>query len=297
MRRFALELLLAVLILLGTPTVALSAQEAMVTIEQAPIREKPAVNSTIIESRASGERIRVSSYNREGWYKVKTSSGQYGWIWQGDIALTSFSDDVAAANLELQEREHNRRHLPEPPRFMLRGSLNLSPILIAQVDARKGNAHATFGGFGEFQLRVSDGLRLALRLMSYVDVTRWPANSITDADVEPGHTLGLIGFEQDVSGNDKQGLSVGAYGGFTLASSMTVRRIDAQLPTTTAIDNQGYALLLNLVYKRHLKNWLELVGEGGILYTYHPKMWIPYFGQQHVSEYGLTFSLGLQVGI
>ena len=98
----AIKLLFALLCAFSCP--AFAAQDAVVTVEQAAIRERPSLDAKIIESKPVGARIRVSDFGKDGWYKTKASMGQFGWIWQADLTLSSFSDDIKASNLEMPDR-------------------------------------------------------------------------------------------------------------------------------------------------------------------------------------------------
>src|SRR5438105_789423 len=109
MRKLLLPYALTVLFLLCLVPPAFAAQDAMVTVEQASIHEKPTKDSAILETKKAGAKLRVSSYSKDGWYKTRAASGQYGWIWQASLTILTMTEDIKTANLELKERPREDR--------------------------------------------------------------------------------------------------------------------------------------------------------------------------------------------
>ncbi|MBI3555467.1 MAG: SH3 domain-containing protein [Deltaproteobacteria bacterium] len=298
----ARKLMLVFVLLLSLSAIpAIAAQEAVVTVEQAAIRERPSLDAKIIESKPVGAKLRVSSFGKDGWYKTKTSIGQFGWIWQGDLTLTNFSDDIKASNLEMPERTHERRSGVHLPWLFFRFSLGLSS-LVAQIGDTKGHLHLSPLGFLEISARAwRPDLRAAVRAFSFSN-GYGVAFGDNDTDVLPGATGVMIGLENDISESETHDFSVGLYAGINTITNVqivqSVGPVGAPSTTTTRTVNlQGYPVLLNCVYKYYFQRWLSLVGEIGFLYDYIPQSDIPNFGSSHVSQFGPSLTMGLQLGI
>ncbi len=296
------KLLAVFFILLGVVAPpAFAAQEAMVTVEQAAIRERPSLDAKIIESKPTGAKIRVSSFGKDGWYKVKTSIGQFGWIWQADLTLLSFSDDIKASNLEMPEHTHERRVGAHLPWFFFRLGFGTAP-LVAQIGDTKGHLHLSTMGFAELAVTLwRPDLRGALRVFSFSNAFG-VAFSDNETDVLPGATGLMFGLENDLSKDENHDFVVGLYAGInTVTNVQVVQAIGAPgaVPTqvTSTISVQGYPVLINCVYKYYIRRWISMVGEFGLLYDYIPQTDILNFGSSHVSQFGPVLSFGLQIGL
>ncbi len=72
------------LTLLGA-TSAYSAQNAEVIVDNAAVREYPQGTSKVIGTLGRGDQVAVSNFPTEGFYKVRISGGETGWISGNDI--------------------------------------------------------------------------------------------------------------------------------------------------------------------------------------------------------------------
>ncbi|MBI3543826.1 MAG: SH3 domain-containing protein [Deltaproteobacteria bacterium] len=289
---FRAVLALTVFVACAAAPSARAAQDAIITVEQAAIREYPALDAKILEARPVGVKLRVSSYSKDGWYKTKANIGQYGWIWQGDLSLLTFNADVKAADLDLPERTHDRRAMIHTPWLFFRLVGGVLPV-VGMVGETSGHLHVALDGAAELSIRFTDSQRFAVRLMSWSSVFAPGLTNDAD-DVIPSGTSALIGFEHDFSTTDTQDFTVALFGGETLSHSVG---ITLGGNTVKTVSETGYTFLFNLAYKRHLLRWLAVVGEAGFFYTYTPQLPIQSFGSSHVSEYGPRFNIGLQFGL
>lgn len=270
-----------------------ASQDAMVSVEQAAVRERPSTDSKIIESKPTGEKIRVSSFSKDGWYKIKSNIGQYGWIWQNDITLLNMSSDVKAANLEMTDKEHDRRELLHERWLFLRlGGSALS--LIDQVGDTSGHLHLAAGGYGEVAVRITEGMRGAVRLMAFGDLMSVTSMGSTNFDVFPGGVFAMLGAETEFSTSTTHDLAMSLYAGPSLANSVSVTRSDGKPPANFAVTGTAWAFLANFTYRYIYTNLIRFVGDVGFMYVYTPRLPIPNFGVPHVSEYGPSLSLGVE---
>jgi hypothetical protein len=93
-----------------------AAQEAIVSAEEAAIRERPTTDAKVIESLPSGATLKVSSRQKDGWYKARASTGQIGWVSQDDITLKQYSTELKQGNVVLKPQlAHERREYPQDP--------------------------------------------------------------------------------------------------------------------------------------------------------------------------------------
>ena len=304
-----------------------AAQDAMITVEQAAIRERPSLDAKIIESKPVGAKIRVSSFGKDGWYKVKTSIGQFGWIWQADLTLLNFESDIKASNLEMPERDHDHRSGAHLPWFFFRLGSVTTP-LVGQIGDTKGHLHFASGANIEFAVRIKwpaiywwlpltwpflpfkllipdDGTnRFALRTTILRNVFG-VAFSDNDTDVLPGVTEVMVGFQHDLSIGESSGVEVGLYAGYLGMGVANLQIVQAVRDPNTGGVTQltgngtapGYGALLNVAYRHTLARWFSVVGEAGFFYYYVPQFDIPNFGSSHVSQFGPALSLGLQLSL
>ncbi len=60
---------------------AYAAQDTTIIIDNAPIRSDPSTSAKSIDYLPIGSEMRISSYPLPGgWYKVRATTGEYGWI-------------------------------------------------------------------------------------------------------------------------------------------------------------------------------------------------------------------------
>jgi hypothetical protein len=258
------------------PALAHAAQDAVVTTEQAAIRERPTLDAKIIESRAAGTKLRVSDYNKDGWYKTKATTGQFGWVWQADISVLAFHDDVRAADLEMPERLHERRMGRSEPWLFFRGGGSMLGVISADVSNRLGQGlghlYLAPGGFGEIAVRVEDRLRIAVRMFEYSSngtVTLGNSSGIParNYSVAMSSTPFLLGLDADVSRSEVFDVSAGFYAGLGLSNKITVTETDFDAPNSFTITQTHWAILVNFTAKYWFNRWFCAVGEVGGYYS------------------------------
>lgn len=282
---------LAVLVLLSAAA-AHAAQYATVIVDQAAIRESPSFEARIIETKAASKKIRVSSFAKDGWYKIKSDAGAYGWIWQKDITLAALESDVKAANLDLPERSHERRGSRQLPWFFFRLSGGVSP-LVGIVEANSGHLHLTLGGAIDAGVKLSDDLRFMVRLQSLSNGSTL-GGSTNEADVLPGLTAAMVGLEQDISAAETHDWSVSLNAGVNLSTNVGIQYADGTIFT---VSGTGYAFLAAVNYKYYFKNWISMVFEGGFFWDYILQTEIPEYASSHVNIYGPLLQVGLQLSL
>jgi hypothetical protein len=258
------------------PARAHAAQDAVVTTEQAAIRERPTLDAKIIESRAAGTKLRVSDYNKDGWYKTKATTGQFGWVWQADISVLAFHEDVRAADLEMPERLHERRMGRSEPWLFLRGGGSLFGIISGDVSNRLGQGlgHMYFapGGFGEIAVRLEDRLRVALRIGEYSSsgsVVLGNSSGIPNRtyNVAMSGTPFLLGLDADVARGEVFDVSAGFYAGLGLTNKITITEPDFDAPNSFTVSQTHWSILVNFTAKYWFSRWFALVGELGAYYS------------------------------
>lgn len=279
MNRIYAVLLLATFGITGIEKNGLAAQSATISADQAAIRERPESDAKIIESRSAGSEVRISSHSKNGWYKAKTSSGQYGWIWQGDLLVMSSSSDVQAAHLDIKEKTRESRRNVDNPWLFLRAGGSLFGILSTDVSSRLGAGKSRIyvgpGGFLEASVRVSERLRGALRLATYSAKGSLTNASQRSYSVTLSSNPLLLGLDADVSQSDILDFSAGVYAGLGAGTSLSVSAPSLPTPNSFTVKKTTFAFMINFSGKYHLKRWLSAVGEFGIFYTSIPKTAIP----------------------
>ncbi|MBN22561.1 MAG: hypothetical protein CL678_14860 [Bdellovibrionaceae bacterium] len=142
---------------------AFSAQSAKVSIEGANVYKSPSEGGEVIESLDQGQKVPVSNYPTRGFYKVRTPSGQIGWIKGEEIKIfsrgkrkrrrrnlppTENSNPYAAPMTRNQRRQKNESESYKKFRVKALGGLSLySPTeLNTQIGAEAFSSSIHFGG-------------------------------------------------------------------------------------------------------------------------------------------------------
>lgn len=78
--------LIRILLAVVLPSAALAAQSAVVTVNEASVREMPSADAAVLETLFSGTQIRISNQMKEGWYQTRRSNGSgLGWIHGSEV--------------------------------------------------------------------------------------------------------------------------------------------------------------------------------------------------------------------
>lgn len=271
--------LFAIAIALLIPAYSFAAQDAVVTVEQAAVRETPTMDAESIQNLNAGTKVRVSQYNKDGWYKIKSKSGKYGWIWQADITILAYTTDVETANLEMQKKSHDRRSRAEGPWLFVRTGGSVYLLTSADVSHRLRNASSTLypglGGFLEVATRIGENYRLALRLGTYS-----ASSSLSHKNVTTGLTTSytithkgtpvLFGLDTDILQTEIFQLAGGIYAGFGMSNTTTIQS-DQPAPNSTELSQNYFAAMLNFAAKYWFAHRFAIVGEFGVYYSRIPK--------------------------
>lgn len=272
---------LSALFMLFATATALAAQDAMVTAQEAPIRERPQLDATIIETKNAGAKIRISQFHKEGWYKTRASTGQYGWIWQADISILSYTDDVKTANLEQVVKEHEHRRTKEDHWIYLRAGGFLLGAMPGDLNEKFSRPAAAMfwapGGFGEISFKLVKDLRLAFRVAGYSTTSSVSDNRGVPYDVSISGTPFLVGIDKDISVFKNFYLSAGLYGGYSFGNQVSVTATTFEQPNSFTIKKGAPAALLNFAAQYYLADWFSVIAEAGFYYSYISNTRVPPF--------------------
>lgn len=100
------------------PNLLYAAQDAVIIKDSVEVHAAADNGSEVIESRSSGERIRISSFHKDGWYKVKTTKGTYGWIYQTELAVDPDIPELKAASIDLMGQTKTKIKRESKSRFL-----------------------------------------------------------------------------------------------------------------------------------------------------------------------------------
>jgi hypothetical protein len=247
---------------------AVAAQDAVTIIEQAKIQQSPSPAAETLETRPIHTKLRISSFNKDGWYKVRTTSGQFGWIYQSDIRLLNMSDDLSAAALEVKSVPHDRRGDIQPPRFYARAGGSIYTFfntdLNEKLGLRKVGMFPALGYFADFAIRLEDRLKLAARFQAYAHNTRktFGADSIL---IEQDQMAALLGLRARVTSMENFDIEMGLYGGVPLKTKIRLTATDYVAPNFTQTTSGIYTVLINASGVYRLSRYFSVTAELGLL--------------------------------
>lgn len=264
-------------LLLLTVTVALllsasvfAAQNAVVTSRRAAIYQNPSEESPILEYADPGDKVRISNHHKDGFYKVKTKGGGYGWIWQAHVAIDQEDSNIKVANLEMANHNHEHRFDTTKKRIFIRGSgfffALMSSDISNRLDYKKFPYYPSYGGFFDIGVGISDGMRILGRVGYYTGgktVTKDTLNfSVTHSSIPI-----LLGLEGDVYRGKRFDISSAVYVGAGLQSTTSVTATSASAPNAFTLQSTSLAALGNFSLKYFFSNNIAIVTELGALYS------------------------------
>lgn len=260
--------LLATMTLLSTAKIH-AAQNAMITVEKAEIRESRSLDAPTIETKSAGAKIRISSRSKDGWYKIRATNGQFGWIWQADLAV--LGDAADTRNLGLDSRGARSERQPySQPRFYLMGGAAEFTIFPADLNDRMnqktGNYYMGLDYFGQISLRMDERLRFAFRVMNYDFSSAVVANN-KNYTVEFSSTPLLIGFENSLFQGDHFEVMAGLFGGIGYNNKLVIVSTDDAVPNSVTFESSDLALLFTVDLKYWLSRHIGIVLEGGVYFS------------------------------
>lgn len=303
---------LSIFLFLLPITEARAAQDAIVIVDQAAVRERPEFDAAVIESIEQGESVKVSSKNKDGWYKTRAKTGQYGWIWQADLSYPEFMHESEAANSKTRQQPHIDRGVRPYPLFSLRlggHALGLAPTSLSRK-LGLGSYHVYFAGEGfiEAGYRTSDRLRLVARFMGYSHESGILYQGVRYDVNMSGYPL-LFGGDLDITHGERVDVSAAVYAGVSLSNRLEVVAPAFQPPNSFALEAVAPAVMLNFTSKYFITRFLSGVFETGLYYSYIPKQRVPgpfnadgpfrddvnTMTELRVSQLALFFGLGIQL--
>ncbi len=235
---------------------ASAAQNAVVTVTRADLHASPDPQSEVLESKFSGSRLRVSSFHKNGWYRVKTSNGRYGWIWQTDIAVDFDQAPLTSASIDLAGTARERK--PRESHWLF-----LTPRAVAL-----GLSSVNVGGF-RFNYTASMGILfdLAVQLDSTVKAvarTGYYSGSL-GADLFTASRSGLLllgGAEFEFSRRTHWHTGLNLLAGID-TNSITLEAVAAASPNTVSASESSLLGMLSYVAKYTLNSKTRFALEAG----------------------------------
>ncbi len=100
-----------------------AAQRAQVNAESAIIYSQPNTSSEVLETKHAGDEIIISNFQKDGWFKAKTNTGNYGWIHHLNVAIGNERIEVKMANLDLMGQKRPDKSRETPPWLFARPSI------------------------------------------------------------------------------------------------------------------------------------------------------------------------------
>lgn len=258
-----------------------AAQDATITVEEAPIRERPSLDAVIIETKNAGTKIRISQYSKEGWYKTRTFTGGYGWVWQADLTILDHVDDLKTANLEATPRKHDHRQTKDDNWLFLRaGGLFLGVVpsnLSEHLGYPGGMPFWAPGGFAEISLKLAENLRLAFRVAGYYTFDSLRHSDGNQYDVTHSGIPILVGIDKDISLFKNFYVSAGLYAGLSFRNETTVTAPGHPVINAFTMASPAPAALMNFSAQYYFYNWISGIVEAGFYYSYIKQARVPSF--------------------
>ncbi|MGE4233831.1 MAG: NUDIX domain-containing protein [Bacteriovoracia bacterium] len=250
-----------------------AAQDALVIIDKATIYSEPRNDSTVLEEKKVGDILRISSTNKDGWYKVRIANGKYGWIYQRNVSTEEVKNIPQGKYLERQNRVHEPRVQREYPWLYLKlaatSGLLASPDLNEIFGRHKDVPYYTYGLWGELNAAVSPKTRIGIRLMGLLSLRSFTRMGV-DYDAQfMGFPL-LAGVDTEYYEGTRWSFNIGVYAGLSILHHLTVAASTASAPNSFTIYNaeKPWAALLSFSGKYHLSAESALFIELAWFYTY-----------------------------
>jgi uncharacterized protein YgiM (DUF1202 family) len=213
-------LLWSILCLFALPTVAIAAQDALVSQDKAEIHELRDSGSPVIETLSLGEKVRVSTKQKDGWYKIQSKSGKFGWISQISLSILNETTFNKKSEMELTTDRDSGNHIRKPFFQLLVGGLFgefVSPNTTSAIGASSKHLYPTEGGLLEGSFRLSDLLSLAIRVMYLGSISK-----ISGYTISQSGTPLLLGANFDLYYTLMWDITCGIYAGADLHGTTTI---------------------------------------------------------------------------
>jgi 8-oxo-dGTP pyrophosphatase MutT (NUDIX family) len=245
----------------------LAAQDGHVRVDGAAIRVAPQDSAEIIELRKKGDKLRISSETREGWFKTRSSQGKLGWIFQEDIIVDSYKTAYDFAHLDRTEREKPKKHRSFFDKFSLRLGGGLGFIMPSGINDRLGNekwkGYRGHGLMGRLGYEVSPDWALAFR------IERLKASGRTlSYDMEWTSYPVLAGAEYIFARMGFWQFALGMYLGLGLGHEVSIVAVDQPTaPNRASLSGITGIGLVEIHGLYRVTNWLALGSEVGARYS------------------------------
>lgn len=256
---------------------AIAAQNAIVTNDVAFVHELPDSESEHIDKFYKGNSIRISSSPRDGWFKVRTRSGNFGWVWNGDVAPEHYGKDTDA-HLEEQSNVRGVRAYSEAPSFYLRAGALVLPLYASALSKRlglgEGYVYFSPGGFFELGTGLNKDIRLGVRTLFYSHQSTVKYFSVR-YDIDLNGVSTMLGGSAIIIEGESYSIGAGLYAGIAINNSLAVTAPNYGTPNSFKMQGRAPAAYLDVNITKQISRRFSIVGELGFYYSYIPKGDVP----------------------
>lgn len=249
---------------LAWPHTTQAAQEAQVVMDGAAILSQADRQAQVLETKSKGEKIRISSESRGGWFRARTSTGAVGWIHQSQVSPGQYDTTLNFSNVARHQGERHVRVQKTHPDFSFR--LGIGPAFVwpptvnRAVGASSTKSYTGFGLVGQAGYFVSDVMRVITRLDFY------SANGKAGSYKLHYSGLGLmVGLEHDFYTNPLWRYYWNAMGGVGLMNFVTIENPDTIVGNYAGtFSNYPVVAGAGLGFDFSLLKWLSFFAEVGV---------------------------------
>lgn len=282
-------------VLVGLPFFsARAAQDAIVSTETASVRERPIDDAKVIETFPYGQKIRISSRSKDGWFKTRARTGQLGWVSQNDITLLDFKDELGSGQVVVKGApgRERRDYEREPTYYLSFGGLGTTIEMLdfnQAIGLSSGHMSIATGFWADFSLVFMDRFRAGVRYMSYSSTLSVAYLGNTYQVTNSGNPI-MVGIEGEIARSGSFNVEAAGYVGYSPSTTITVNATTvttasaaaspASLSTQSTIRNGEPAYLVNFTGMWHLAKWAALMAGAGVYYCKILKTALPAFQGQ-----------------
>ncbi|HRK02007.1 MAG TPA: hypothetical protein PLH57_05030, partial [Oligoflexia bacterium] len=207
----------------------------------------------------------ISTYAREGWFKVRTTKGDYGWVWQADVVVPTSKTDSKAAQMDFIPRPETKRKDRVAPWLFVRAGpkavASLNGGLSNKLGLGDNHFYPHLGGYADIAFSLEESIRLAFRT-EFLSMSQSVSYFTVNYDLSQSSTLFFVGLDVDVVRGESWDLGAAAYFGGN-SSSLTVKCTSYVAPNSFTVDHFNYAALIQFTSRYWFNQRLAFVGELG----------------------------------
>lgn len=280
MKRFFLNFFQILFLFIFFHHTSFSAQDSTVVIDNAIIRKEPKDKSPIIEYLPAGVEVRISSYPLEGgWYKIRASNGEYGWIHESYLSVPKTQYKVSEIDIESeQETKEAAEVVPKPikeKKFFLRGAwgaqfgyaLDINEVFQFN-EFRMINLASLETGYRFFQ-RFSLILRTE---MLYKDVVAKEMNTLITYNVRVRSYPVTFGIEYHLIDKPIFKLNLDALVGLAFSTYFETQALSLNPPNSVRISSNPFTFILKANATRPLGRTFLIFCDIGYRYLVTPEL-------------------------